>query len=333
MAHAPRLLALLLLAAPVLIGGACSSTDEGALSREEQINLHREFAQKFLRDGQYARAEQQADMGLELDRNDHDLLLVKGWVRIKRGKTEDVLMAEKIFRELDAREDFRVHVGLAEALERRGVLYWESADAVESGQRATQAADPRARAEELRAQARGYWAESRTEYLRALESKPTWIQTINGLQRVAALEGDHAAALKWSLQLVELSQKELDFWRAELERPNLSAAQEDQFRQMIASGEMLVLETRLQASTLLVRLGRKSDGITQLDAAASLAPRRAEIYSRRAQLLHELGENGRARDDIQTFLRISSLPTEHPDVQRALDLLAECEKALGTARR
>jgi len=311
---------------------ACSSTDEGGLSKADQLNLHVEYAKKFFSDGQYAQAEQQADLGLALSRKDHELLLIKGWVRIKRGRTDDVLMAERIFRDIDSSDDYRAHIGLGEALERKGVLYWESAKAVESGERATNAADPAKRAKELRVDAERFWAESEALYKRALESKSSAIQAINGLQRVAALRGDHEQALAWSERLLETSQQELAFWRKDLQRPNLNADDENAIRRLLNGGEQLVLETHLQASTMLVKLGRKAEGVAHLDAATELAPDRAEIYSRRAQLLHELGDHQRARADIQAFLKLSKLPVDHPDVQRALDLLTECEVALNASK-
>jgi tetratricopeptide (TPR) repeat protein len=325
--HLPRTLTLTAL----LLLASCSSTDETGLSKTERLNLHREYAMKFFSTGEYAQAERQADLGLDLDRYEPELLLIKGWVHIKRGKTDNVLYAERVFRDLVKNGDYRARIGLGEALERKGVLFWNSADAVESGDRATPASDPAKRAEELRRDAKKMWQESRSQYEQALEKKPDAVQAINGLQRVSALQGDHAAALTWSLQLLELSRSELDYWRAELKRPNLVAAQEEETRRYIAGGEKLVLETHLQASGLLVTLGRKDEALAQLDSALALAPGRAEIYSRRAQLHRDLGYHERARADIEQFLKRSTLELNHPDVQRALDLLSECEVALGKA--
>lgn len=319
-------------AAVVLLVCACSSTEDGGLSDAERIKLHREYAMKFFSTGDYAQAERQADLGLALDSNESELRLIKGWVHIKRGKTEDVLLAERIFRSVAAKADYRAQIGLGEALERKGVLYWDSAAGVAAGKRETPAKDPAKRAEELRADARRFWQESRAQYEAALAAKPSDLQAINGLQRVSALQGDHAAALAWSLKLLEHGQRELDFWRRDLRRPNLSAAQEAEMRRLSAGGEKLVLETHLQASGLLVALGRKGEAIEQLDAALALAPDRAELYSRRAQLRRDLGNHEAARGDIEQFLKLSKLGLDHPDVQRALDLLSECEVALARSK-
>jgi tetratricopeptide (TPR) repeat protein len=308
---------------------ACSSSDESPLSEEERIKLHREYASKFFATGDYAQAEHQANLGLALDDDEPELLLIKGWVHVKRGKSEDVRIAERIFRDLADAKDYRTQIGLGEALERKGVLYWESAAAVESGERSTQAKDRVKRAEELRADAKRFWRESVASYNQALKTKPDTVPAINGLQRVCALQGEHAKALEYSFQLLELERKELDFWRTDLARPNISAAQETEMRRLLAEGERLMIETHLQASSLLVTLARKEEALEQLDSAAALAPQRAEIYSRRSQLRRDLGQLEGARADIEEFLRRSTLDAKHPDVKRALEMRAEFELALG----
>lgn len=328
MPHFRSIAALVLALLPLV---SCSSTDDAGLSDKERLNLHREYAMKFFSTGDYVQAENQANLGLAIDSSEPELKLIIGWVAIKRGKTDDVLRAEKLFRELAKSGDYRAQIGLGEALERRGVLYWETAQGIESGARSTPSNDPSSRVDKLREDARKYWAESEVDYQKALATKPSAIQAINGLQRVAALRGDHEAALNWSLKLLELSRQELEFWRGDLARPNLSATQEAEIRRLLAGGTKLVLETHMQASTLLVKLGRKREGVEQLDAAAQLDPQRAEIYSRRAQLLMDLGDHANARRDIEQFLKLSPLDVQHPDVQRALDLLSECEVALGKA--
>ena len=316
---------LCLLAASTLLG-ACSSTS--GPDPEQQLKLHREFAQTYYEAGQYEQAAQQIELGLEIEPGDDGLLLMMAWIHIKRGTPDDIGAAEKLFRDLARGGDFRATLGLGEALERKGVAYWESAAAVESGQRTTTAADPTKRAVEMRKQAEKDWVESVKWYERTLELKAGSIQAINGLQRVWALRGDLQQSLKWSETLLAQSEKEVGFWRTELERPDLSAKEEAEYRRLLRGSAALLAETHLQASTSLVQLGRKADAIPHLDAALELVPEQADIYSRRAQLNHELGRMREARDDVQQFIRRSALPVEHPDMQRALDLLAECEQAL-----
>jgi tetratricopeptide (TPR) repeat protein len=309
----------------LLLLGACGSTGEA--DPEQQLQMHREFALRYFDEGDLARAEQQVDKGLEIDEDDEQLLLMKGWIRQRRGTAQDILIAEAIFRELDDDEDFRVELGLGEALERKGVLYREAAEAVESGDRFTEASDPKERAAELAETAEDCWSEALECYAQALALKPGEFQAMNGLQRVHALRGEYQKSLDWAEDLLEGSKAEMEFWRERLRRPELSATEEERLRNLLRGSTELQTATHLTAATLLVALDRKEEAVAHLEGAAVLEPDRAEIQSRRAQLLSELGRPEEAALAVQAFLRNTKLPFEHPDVQRAYDLLSECERA------
>src|SRR5262245_25906771 len=187
--------------AAAALAGACSSTPSGP-SSDQQVQMHREFANTYLVNGQYQSAEQQCNLGLEIDPNDTGLRFLKAWTLQRRGTANDVMAAEKLFRDLVPTKDYRALLGLGEALERKGVLYWESAAAVESGKRTTQAADPKARVAEFRTAATKAWKESADCYAQLLERKPDEIPAMNGLQRVYALLGDFEQSLTWSEKLL-----------------------------------------------------------------------------------------------------------------------------------
>ncbi len=53
-----------------------------------------------------------------------------------------------------------------------------------------------------------------------------------------------------------------------------------------------------------------------------------EIHSRRAQLLYRLERYEEAIAAIDEYLRLSGLPFEDPDVQRAYRIRRDCESAL-----
>ena len=76
MAHRPlsRPFALLLALTP-LVAPACK-TDEGGVTDEQRIALHREFARKYFDAGEFAQAENQVNLGLEIDSDDQGLLLL-----------------------------------------------------------------------------------------------------------------------------------------------------------------------------------------------------------------------------------------------------------------
>ena len=312
--------------AGLLFLAGCSSTPGGP-DPEQQLQMHREFALRYFDEGDLARAEQQVDKGLEIEREDRQLLLMKGWIRQRRGTAQDILIAEKIFRDLDDDKDFRVELGLGEALERKGVLYREASEAVKSGERFTEAKDPAERASELSTTAEDCWSEALDCYAQALALKPGEFQAQNGLQRVHALRGEYEESLRWAEELLAGSKAEMEFWRERLRRPELTATEEERLRKLLSGSTDLQTATHLTAATLLVSLGRKEQALAHLDGAAVLDPDRAEIQSRRAQLLAELGRPSEAAVAVQTFLRHTELPFEHPDVKRAYDLLSECERA------
>jgi Tfp pilus assembly protein PilF len=310
----------------LLLFGLCACSSSGAEpDPEQQLSMHREFALRYFDQGDLNRAEQQVDKGLEIESDDRQLLLMKGWIRQRRGTTQDIFVSERIFRDLVDGDDYRAELGLAEALERKGVLFREASEAVASGERFTEKLDPQERAGELLEDAREAWQESQRHYEKALELKPGEFQAFNGLQRVLALMGDDEGSLRWADRILEDSSAEMTFWRERLRRPDLTAAEEGRLRRLLDGSIKLQVETHLAAATLLVKNDREAEALEHLDQAALLAPGKAEIHSRRAQLLHKAGRNDEAAEAIQSYLRAADLPFEHPDVKRAYALLEACQ--------
>jgi len=143
---------------------------------------------------------------------------------------------------------------------------------------------------------------------------------------VLALRGDYEESLRWAEELLSASKVEMDFWRERLRRPDLGAAEEDRLHELLSGSTELQVATHLTAATLLVSLDRTEDALGHLDSAAALRPDMPEIHSRRAQLLERLHRPAEAVLAIQEFLRATDLPFEHPDVKRAYDLLAQCQR-------
>jgi tetratricopeptide (TPR) repeat protein len=319
------------LAAVVALCSLACQSDPNQPDPEQQLAMHREFALRYYDEGDLDRAEQQVDKGLELEPKDEKLLLMKGWTRQLRGGPEDIFVAEAIFRDLVDDEDYRALLGLAEALERKGVLFFESAAAVESGERFTEAPDPIARAAELRVDAQIAWRESVDFYNRTLTQKPGEIQAINGMQRVHALVGDLEASLDWSRRLIDQSTAEIQFWRGQLERPDLTAPEEQRLRELLASSTGLLTQTHLHASTVLVQLERSDEALEHLELALELQPSDATTYSRRGQVLYSVGRTGEAVASMEMFLRLSEQDFDHPDVARALEMLTTWQRELELA--
>ncbi|MCY3003279.1 MAG: hypothetical protein NTV21_15885 [Planctomycetota bacterium] len=309
--------------------GACQ-TEENGVTDEQRLTLHREFARKYYDAGEMAQAERQADMGLEIDDKDEGLLLMKGFLRLKAGTRDDIAVAENVFRQLSKKADYRARLGLAETLERKGLNLVESAEGIEKGTIASESKDPVARCAELRTQSKAAWKESRETYLAVLGERPSQIQAINGLQRVTALEGDLEGSVTWAEKLLELATTEIEFWKTDLARPNLSVIEEGELRKRISASATLLVETHLTAASALVKLSRRPEALVHLTKAIEFAPLRSDLYSRRAQLQLDAGYVREAREDLRQFVKLSTLELDHPDMRRAYELLAECDRQLAS---
>lgn len=314
----------------ITLGAACNFSQDAA-QLEETLQMHREFALRYYDEGQLTQALQQVDKGLELKSNDEKLRIMKGWIHQRLGTADDVFLAEQTFRRLLSTRDYRVILGLGEALERKGVLFWESADAVEEGRRYTTASDRDQRASELRADAHEAWDESVERYEQTLERKPGEIQAINGLQRVHALSGKHGEALRWSRKLLTMVEAEAKFWSRQLERPDLSSDEEQRLRELMSDSERLELETRLQVARLLVGLERYPEALVELDRVLLIDPTAPGIHGRRAQLLYRSGRVEEALASLENYLRFSEEEFDHPDVTRALELMVQWQRELEEA--
>ncbi len=308
--------------------GACSSEPKGP-DPKEQLKMHREFALRYFDQGDLVRAQHQSERGLEIDPKDPTLLLMNGWIRQRRGTPKDILVAEKIFRDLAPKDDYRSHLGLAEALERKGVMFDEASRAVADKSREPDGGKTReARTKELAEESRAAWRESIENYNAVLKKKPGEFQALNGLQRVHALRGEYETSLNWAEQLLVASQAEIGFWNQQLERPDLSAEEEQRLRGLLGSSGKLLYETHLTASTLLVNLGRDEEALAHLDQALEQSGGAPELYARRGQLLIDLGRHEEAIAELRSFVRTSSEDYEHPDIKRAWAMIERCEKEL-----
>lgn len=319
---------LTIAAITLCLSAACGSTGT-KIDPERQLALHRELALRYYDMGDLMRAEDQATRGLAIEEGDAQLKLLLGWVRQRRGKTEDILVAERVFRDLLPDGDYRAVLGLAESLERKGVLYREASEGVASGERITSSKDPTARAVELADLARDAWRESIERYHETLKKKPNDGQALNGLQRVYALLGRFDESLAWSRSLIEQSRAELAVWNGQLQRPDLTVEEEKRLRDLRESTERLLVESELQASTLLVAMDRRPEALDHARAALELAPDDADVHARCAQLEMALGRYEEADRNLDEFLRLSPHEFEHPDVQRAYAMKEECRAKLG----
>jgi tetratricopeptide (TPR) repeat protein len=316
----------LLIAAVCLCVAACTSSGLTAEQKTKLVDGFTETASQYFAMGEFDRANAQCIKGLELDPENTHIKLIQAWALQKRGTTQDIAAAERLFRELQKTGDFRAVLGLAEAMERRGLAFAESADQLKSGKRVTEAADPEQRIADYEAESRKAWTESRELYLKALEQQHLSTDVLNGLVRIEMLLGKPKDALDWADKLIATTQETLDYWNGQLQRAGLSTSDEKHFRGDARALTKVVTATHMTAADLAVTLNRDEVALAHLDAALALDPDRPEIYSRRAQIRKDLGEPAQALHDIEKFIALSTLDPNHPDIQRAWRLRKECEE-------
>ncbi|MEM7306935.1 MAG: tetratricopeptide repeat protein [Planctomycetota bacterium] len=311
---------------------SCSS-NEVEIDPEKQLELYMTTATYLYQDGSLIRAQDQAVKALEIEPDNRPMRRMVGWIRLRLGSTEDLLIAERFFQDLfdDGDDDAPVLLGLATAQERLGQAHDEASRAIASGERFTEHEDPERRATELAQDARGYWQRSHENYERVLAG-PTQIQkALNGLLRVAAHLGDYEEALDWGRQLLETSHGEQLGWEATLRAEDLTQSEEDVARESIVSAVDLQIETHLFCTSILHRLGRTPEALEHVRDAVAIDPERADAYGYRAQLFSETGRFDAAIEDLDKFLRLSDKPFEHADIRKAYDLRAHCESQLAGA--
>lgn len=307
---------------------ACPSTGITSEQKTKLVENYLEQANQYYQMGELDRANAQCIKGLELDPANQKLKLVQAWCLQRRGAKSDIAQAEQIFRSLQSGGDFRAVLGLGSALERKGLLYSESAANLRSGKRVTEAADPTKRIEDFEAQAQKAWNESLVQYKKALELQKNDPDCFNGLVRVETLLGHTESAYEWCLKLIEATHADLDFWNQRLTRADISTQDETRFRDLVRQLTKLETAAQLHASELADSLNRDPAALEHLDAALVLDPKHSDIYSRRAQIEKELGKFPEAIKDIERFIALSTLDSNHPDIQRAFHLKKECEDAL-----
>lgn len=314
----------------VLLLTACASSNEVEIDEEKQLELYMTTATYLYQDDSLVRAQDQAVKALALDPGNVPMRRMIGWIRLRLGTTEDVIIAEQFFQDLldDGDTDTPTLLGMATAQERLGLAHRNAAEAIRSGERYTDHDDPEERADELYEDGTELLDSAYENYTRVLQGSTQRDQAMNGLQRICALRGAYEESLSWGQSLIALLNDDIAFWNSSLEGKDLTETNEKVFRQSIRGAHDLMVETLLLSTSVLHRLGRTADALSSLGLAAELAPERPELYSQRAQLHAEVGRFAAAIEDVDRFLRLSDQPFEDPNVRRAYELRTFCEEQL-----
>lgn len=308
---------------------ACASSGPRELTKAEKLGYYLENALRYYDLRELDRAQHQVQQGLALDPRNERFLLMLGNIHQLRGTTADVLTAERIFRDHPSPGDYRVQIGLGQALERKGMGYDVAARAIRAGTQTTDAPDPEARADELEAEALSSWREAHERYLQAVEIHSGELHATTGLMRTSALLRRDEESIAWGRELIEVLEASSRVRRMELEDVAIEARRERQLRDAIRANTELIIKTRLQLASLDVRQKRPEAALEELGRVVELDPQLAQAFSRRAQLSYGLGRYIKAKDSIERYITLSAaLPFDHPDIRAAYDLLDRCKRAL-----
>ncbi len=327
--------ALLLL--PILalaLFASCSSTDDQPkeLSDTEKLGLYYERALRYYEMRELDRCQDQVQKGLEIDGQNERLLLMLGRCHQTRGTLTDVLLAEQIFRDHPAKDDYRVPLCLAGTLERKGSFFEEASNAVASGERFTEAADPQARALELMADAKGAWQESYSTYETALGLYTGSFESLNGLMRTSVYLGKFEESFDWSTMFLESLAESNSLFNKQLREHELRGVSTVQTERTLLDNMDMEVQIRLHRSNLLHRDKKPSKALVELNEILILDETVSEAYARRGQLLHDLGQYQRSTDALEKYLSLSTEKFEHPNVRQAFNILEKNRVALKVAR-
>ena len=327
----PRLLLLALVALPLF--ASCFSDDgPKELSDERKVELYYVRALRYYEMRELDRCQDQVQRGLELESDNERLLLMLGRCYQTRGTLQDVLFAEQVFRDHPAQDDYRVALCLAGSLERKGSFYDQASIAVASGDTFTEAADPAARAVELEEDAMDAWRESYELYGKSLVLYTGSFETLNGLMRTSVYLGLYEESFEWSTQFLESLASSNSLFNKKLREQEMRSEATVDTEKTLLDNMDLESEIRLHRSELLYRDNKTREALIELNAILALDEGKAEVYARRGQILHKLGEFQRSTDSLERYMSLSEEPFEHPNVRQAFTLIEKNKAALKLAR-
>jgi tetratricopeptide (TPR) repeat protein len=309
---------------------ACQSNEASEEDRERILEIHVETAGAYLSMGDYLRAADQAQRGLEIDPENFKLRLYLGRSLQKTRLLGDVMRAQRVFREMPRDEDYRVALGLAEVVERLGVEWDNRARDIRAGERFTESPDPELRASELEEEAHRSWNESIDLYQEAYALAPGDPEILNGLVRAHTLLEQYPLALQWGEEVVKYTEIDRKWWNEAIKRPGMSIREEAACRRSLERIDRLEVAVRLNSYTILAAENSSELALLHLDRASELDPKDGTIQSRRAELLIQLERHADALVAINHYLSLTDASFDSEDVQHAFRLKSACEAAISS---
>jgi len=314
-----------LLCLPLL--GSCSSGPK-EMTDAQKLDYYAETCMNYYDMHAFDRAIHQADKGLEVDPNNEFFRLVKARCLLFLNKTETLEAAAGILATMSNIKNLQVYLVAGEVAERRGLIRMDTANSIESGTSYTEAADPNARAAELREEAVRMWSEAVAYYQKADKLFPGGTEALNGIMRSASLMGDDELTLRSGRALLQslgesnkAKQRGID---------NLRNSEENSWpmQRSIFANQEVMIATLIHLSELHHRHDRDQAALMNIDQALAINGELPRLHGRRAQLLLAAGDARRAKASLEEFFRFTELDFDHPDVIRARAAMRQCERLL-----
>jgi tetratricopeptide (TPR) repeat protein len=326
-----RFLPPALLVSSLFLAAGCRHTYQERIepSDEQKFELYSTTATYLYEDGNLDNAQQQAVKALEVEPENRAMRRMIGWIRLRKNTNEDLIIAERFFRDLLAGHDENENttLGLAIVCERLGKAYDDVARALRAGEREPEKGKEReTSAQELVTKAQKYWHEGLQLLTGTLKGGEGNTNVMNALQRIHALTGDYEQSLDWSQRLLERTRGESTAWQRLLQEKSLTDKEEALYRKNLRDAADLENDTHIFAATLLFRLQRYEEALQHLDRVVESSPELPQAYSLRGQMRARVGQYEGAIEDLDRYLALSDAPYENPEIRRAFELRAEAEK-------
>lgn len=319
---------------PFLVAlAACSSgPSEDEIARAEDFYVR---ALHYYDAGDLARAEQQAARGLALDPENGQLNHVMGRTLLRWHDLRSVVRArpylEAAHRQLDS---YKTAYSLGEYHLRYAEFLIGESEASEQAARALEqdptAVDREARLAELAEKARRT-RERADDHLRQAESllRRTLSEVRDDVYALRLLasclthQGRDEEALATLDQLIQVLVQSREYKNRRLASQDLRVQEEEILRRDLLEDIDLEVEARGLAATLDKKRRDYAAAEAQLTAILALKPDLAREYYNRGMCRYWMGRLAEAAADMETFLRKTDLGPDSPEVDRAVEVLAE----------
>lgn len=309
----------------VLVGLALGSSACQSLSDEDQARLavFRENSQHYYDRGDYARALHQASSALELDPEITSVRLVKGFCLLKLGKQagsprvidESLKEFAAIADTRDARDDFRVYLGLGSAHLARALLAEDAIERIQTRMTsqflsAAGRQDELLKLERARALRKARLEDAEPALRRALSfelQKNNLFGLVDLVLVLHSLGGREQEAAEFGERAIALLNESSRVTANSLKRnAALSPVQRLDLENRIENNREKERQLRDLLATILLDLGDVSGFLQQMQALESAGLMAEVQYFNRAQVHEDIGLIREAIDDLKQYLRLRS---------------------------